>query len=135
MNLQRDIFITETDLERIERLVSGSKRSTNIDRLKSELERALVVPSGEIPSDVVTMNSRIIFRKLDSDDEMEITLVYPSDSDVNARKISILTPVGSALLGLRTGDIIDWPVPSGKICTYRVISVLYQPEADGRYDL
>ncbi|MFA6412862.1 MAG: nucleoside diphosphate kinase regulator [Syntrophales bacterium] len=135
MNLQRDIFITESDLERLDRLVSGSKKSPNTDRLKSELERAVVVTSGEIPSDVVTMNSRIIFKELDSDEEMEITLVYPSESDVNSRKISILTPVGSALLGLRAGDIIDWPLPSGKICTYRVISVLYQPEADGRYDL
>jgi regulator of nucleoside diphosphate kinase len=133
--LQRNIYITENDLERLERLVSGLKSSPNIDRFKLELERAIVVPSEEIPSDVVTMNSRVIFKELNSEDETEITLVYPSDSDVNSRKISILTPVGAALLGLSVGDQIDWPLPTGKIRTYKIIAVLYQPEAAGRHNL
>jgi len=132
--LQRDIYVTDSDLERLERLVSGLKSSPNIERFKSELERAIVVPSEEIPSDVVTMNSRVIFKDLDSEEETEITLVYPSDADVNLGKISILTPVGAALLGLSVGDQINWPLPTGRIRTYKILSVLYQPEAAGQHD-
>jgi len=132
--LQRNIYVTDSDLERLERLVSGLKSSPNIERFKSELERAIVVPSEEIPSDVVTMNSRVIFKDLDSEEETEITLVYPSDADVNLGKISILTPVGAALLGLSVGDQINWPLPTGRIRTYKILSVLYQPEAAGQHD-
>jgi regulator of nucleoside diphosphate kinase len=132
--LQRNIYVTDSDLERLERLVSGLKSSPNIERFKLELERAIVVPSEEIPSDAVTMNSRVIFKELDSEEETEITLVYPSDANVNSGRISILTPVGAALLGLSVGDQIDWPLPTGKIHTYKIVSVLYQPEAAGQHD-
>ena len=135
MKRPKTIYITERDWDRLERMVSGAGKAPNIAKLRNELDQATVVPSEEIPSDVVTMNSRVSFRALDTGEESEITLVYPSDADVNRRRISILAPVGAALIGLRVGDEIEWPLPSGKTRTYRIVSVLFQPEAEGRYDL
>jgi len=132
---KRNIFITEKDMERLEPMVAGAGNHPNIRRLREELERAVIVPSAEIPADVVTMNSRVVFRELETGEETEATLVYPSQADVNQRRISILAPVGAALLGLSAGDEIQWPLPSGKKRTYKIISVLYQPEAAGNYDL
>ena len=132
---KRNIFITEKDMERLEPMVAGAGNHPNIRRLREELERAVIVPSAEIPADVVTMNSRVVFRELETGEETEATLVYPSQADVNQRRISILAPVGAALLGLSAGDEIQWPLPSGKTRTYKIISVLFQPEAEGRYDL
>jgi regulator of nucleoside diphosphate kinase len=131
----RIIFITEKDLERLERLLSGVGHSPNIKKLREELDRATVVRSEDIPSNVVTMNSRVAFKEMDTENESEVTLVYPSDADVNQGKISILAPVGAALLGLSVGDEIKWPLPSGKIRTYKIVSVLFQPEAAGQYEL
>lgn len=132
---KRNIFITEKDMERLEPMVAGARNHPNIRRLREELERAVIVPSAEIPADVVTMNSRVVFRELETGEETEATLVYPSQADVNQRRISILAPVGAALLGLSAGDEIQWPLPSGKKRTYKIISILYQPEAAGNYDL
>lgn len=135
MKRPKTIYITESDWDRLERLMSGAGKAPNIAKLRSELDEATVVPSEEIPSDVVTMNSRVSVQELDTGEKSEITLVYPSDADVNRRRISILAPVGAAILGLRVGDEIEWPLPSGKTRTYRIVSVLFQPEAEGRYDL
>lgn len=135
VKLPKNIYVTENDFDRLERLLSGVGNSPNINRLREELERATVVRSEDIPPHVVTMNSKVSFREADTDAESEITLVYPSDADVNRKRISVLTPVGSALIGLSVGDEIEWPLPSGKIRAYKIISVLYQPEAAGRYDL
>lgn len=131
----RNIYITEKDLERLEPMVAGAGNHPNIRRLREELERAVVVPSAEIPADVVTMNSRVVFREMEAGTEEEVTLVYPAQADVNRKRISILAPVGAALLGLSAGDEIAWPLPSGKTRTYKIITVLYQPEAAGNYDL
>lgn len=135
MKRPKTIYITERDWERLERMVSGAGKAPNIAILRNELDQATVVPSEKIPSDVVTMNSRVSFQELDTGEKSEITLVYPSDADINRRRISILAPVGAALIGLRVGDEIEWPLPSGKTRTYKIISVLFQPEAEGRYDL
>ncbi len=129
MEPTKNIYITENDFERLERLLAGLKSSPNIERLKLELERAIVMPADKIQSHVVTMNSTVVFKEVDTEQEEAITLVYPSDSDVNARRISILTPVGSALLGLSVGDEIEWPLPSGQIRTYKVIAVLNQSKS------
>jgi len=135
MKRPKTIYITERDWERLERMVSGAGKAPNIAKLRNELDQATFVPSEKIPSDVFTMNSRVSFQELDTGEKSEITLVYPSDADINRRRISILAPVGAALIGLRVGDEIEWPLPSGKTRTYKIISVLFQPEAEGRYDL
>jgi regulator of nucleoside diphosphate kinase len=97
------------------------------------LEKAYVVAPAEIPADVVTMNSEVAVRDLDSGQEMAFTLVFPSEADVEQRKISILAPVGTAVLGYRVGDIIEWKVPA-RVRNLKIKRVLYQPEAAGDFD-
>jgi regulator of nucleoside diphosphate kinase len=133
--LPEKIYVTERDLERLDRMVSSAGNTPNIMRLREELDRATVVRSEEIPPNVVTMNSRVSFKEMETGEESEITLVYPSDADVGRGRISILAPVGAALLGLSVGDDIEWPLPSGKTRTFKIMSVLFQPEAAGQYDL
>lgn len=130
---ERKVYVTETDLSRLEALVNSSQ-SPNLDLLRDELADATVVKATEVPPDVVTMNSRIKFLDLDTQDEVEITLVYPHAADAGAGKISILAPVGSAVFGLSVGDEIAWPMPGGNR-RLKITSVLFQPEAAGRFDL
>ena len=87
----------------------------------------------EIPATVVTMNSTVRFKVKSLADEFLLTLVYPKDSDAANGKISILTPVGSALLGLSQGDEIEWPKPDGGLLNVRIEEVTYQPERSGEY--
>ena len=128
------IYLTQSDLDRLNDLLeayaagAGGRR---FELLEGELVRAKVVPSDQIPRDVVTMNSRVVFEDEQTGEQRQVTLVYPNDADIDAGKISILVPVGSALLGLRVGQSIDWTLPSGQKRRYRVIAVPYQPEAEG----
>jgi regulator of nucleoside diphosphate kinase len=77
------------------------------------------------------MNSRVIFENETTGEQREVTLVYPQSTDIDAGKISVLVPIGTALLGLRTGESIDWNLPDGKKQRYRIVAVPYQPEAAG----
>jgi regulator of nucleoside diphosphate kinase len=128
------IYLTQDDHDRLSDLVeayaagAGGRR---FDHLEAELLRAKVVPSDQVPRDVVTMNSRVVFEDEQTGERREVTLVYPREADIDAGKISILVPVGSALLGLRVGQSIDWTLPGGQKRRYRVIAVPYQPEAEG----
>jgi regulator of nucleoside diphosphate kinase len=128
------IYLTQDDCDRLSNLLeayaagSGGRR---FDALENELARAIVVPPEQIPKDVVTMNSRVVFEDETTGERREVTLVYPAHADIGAGKISILVPVGSALLGLRIGQSIDWNLPNGQRRRYRVIAVPYQPEAAG----
>ena len=128
------IYLTQDDCDRLSNLLeayaagSGGRR---FDALENELARAIVVPPEQIPKDVLTMNSRVVFEDETTGERREVTLVYPAHADIGAGKISILVPVGSALLGLRIGQSIDWNLPNGQRRRYRVIAVPYQPEAAG----
>lgn len=93
------------------------------EALDIELSRADIVPDKNIPADAVAMGSQVTFVDLDSNEEKTINLVYPNEADVTQMKISILSPVGSALIGLRIGGNIDWPVPQGKVRRLKVIAV------------
>lgn len=97
------------------------------EALDIELGRADIVQSIEVPRDAVTMGSTVTFIDLDSNEEKTIQLVYPNEADVAQMKISILSPVGSALIGLRIGGEIDWPVPLGKVRRLKV-SAVRQPK-------
>ena len=134
MQTKRKIYVTEVDLQRLERIVESSSSPT-LELLNDEISQATVVRSEDVPPDVVTMNSRVKFLDLDSGEEVEVTLVYPGDADVPSGKISITAPVGAAVFGLSVGDEIEWPVPSGKKRRLKVTAVLFQPEAVGRFDL
>lgn len=102
-----------------------------IAELESELARARVVEPRDMPPTVVTMNSTVRFKIESSNDEFELTLVYPKDIDSTGKTISILAPVGSALLGLSQGDEIEWPKPGGGVLRVQIKEVTYQPERSG----
>lgn len=135
MNTKPKLVISSLDMERLEKLLDSLPGSAFPGRqeLEAELTRAEVVDPRDIPPNVVTMNSTVRFKVQSSSQEFELTLVYPKDIDDSGRKISILAPVGSALLGLSQGDEIDWPKPGGGMLRVRIEEVTYQPERTGEY--
>ena len=135
---ERTIYITEYDMKRLRELIIEAKRldrhNEYLESLEGELSRGTVVAPTEIPPDVVTMNSRVDLVDLDTGEEMVCTLVFPNEADVAQSKISVLAPIGTAMLGYRVGDTFEWKVPDG-IRRLQIKSVLYQPEAAGDYHL
>lgn len=123
------IYLTQEDLDRLLKLVELP--GNRWEMLERELVRATVVPRENIPADVVTMNSRVVFENETTGERREVTLVYPGNSDIDAGKISVLVPVGTALLGLRVGQSIDWELPGGEKQRFRIVKVPFQPEAAG----
>ena len=132
-----EIMVTELDVDRLTRLLDvlppGQRAAAQ--GLEAELARAHVVDPAAIPSDVVTMNTRVLFEDEDTGKQSEAVLAYPHGTGANGSAISILAPVGTALLGLRAGQSIDWPMPSGRCKRLRVVKVVYQPEAAGDFHL
>ncbi len=124
------IYLTQNDLDRLMKLVEADA-GKRLGKLESELVRANVVPREKMPKDVVTMNSRVIFQNETTGERREVTLVYPMNADIGAGKISVLVPIGTALLGLRVGQSIDWELPGGEKQRYRIVEVPFQPEAAG----
>lgn len=129
--MSRKIYITETDKRKLQKLINEAiqdniQNEELMSDLIRELDRADVVKKADLPRDVITMDSRVLL-VLDGSEE-EISLVYPHESDVSDNKISVLSPIGTAILGYREGDTIEWKVPSG-VTTIKVKKVLYQPEA------
>ena len=137
MTTAPSIILTRLDVQRLERLIDGLDESTpGVAALQDELDRAdTVVGHEEVPAGVVTMNSRVHCREQGSGKDYHLTLVYPKDANADEGKISILAPVGSALLGLQAGQHIDWPAPGGKTLKLELIEVEYQPEAAGDFEL
>jgi regulator of nucleoside diphosphate kinase len=136
---RRKIYITQTDLQRLCRVVAseldlndGSNR--HLTELIAELERAEVVLSDEIPDDVVTMNSTVVLRDLDTGESETYTLVYPNHANIARNRLSVLAPVGTAILGYQVGDVVRWRVPAG-VRRLRVEEVVFQPERVGAFDL
>ena len=134
------IYITAADRDRLSKLIgamsaSGSGQSQEyLDRLAEELDRAEIVTPQNLPHDVITMRSRVRLRDLDSGKEMVYALVFPNEADLGKGNISVLAPIGTAMLGYRVGDTIEWDVPAGRR-RLRVEEVLYQPEAAGDHHL
>lgn len=131
----RDISITEFDLRRLTELLEvsiafRSKDGEHLLALQKELDRARQVKPGGIPADVVTMNLRVRLKFLDKGEERVVTLVFPADADAAQDRISILAPIGTAILGYRATDVLEWRVPAG-LRTLRIEEVLYKPEAAG----
>jgi regulator of nucleoside diphosphate kinase len=127
------LTITRLDLQRLEHLLDSLEDfGPGAVALQAELDRADVVGHDEVPAGVVTMNSRVHCREESSGKDYHLTLVYPQDAGGDG-KVSILAPVGSALLGLSVGQHIDWTAPSGKVLKLTLLAVEYQPEAAGEY--
>ncbi|MEO9163908.1 MAG: nucleoside diphosphate kinase regulator [Casimicrobiaceae bacterium] len=117
-------IITESDFALLYDLASH-------EHLADELDNAEVVDSRRIPPDVVTMNSRLLFKDQTTGETREVTIVFPQDADAPNGKVSVLAPVGTALLGLAENQSIVWPFPDGSKRCLRVLEVIYQPESDG----
>jgi regulator of nucleoside diphosphate kinase len=135
----RTIHITKFDMDRLLELIDGLRSTPksakmDLDLLERELHRAILCDPQNIPKDVITMNSKVSFTDTESGEKMTYTLVFPSSANISDFKLSILAPLGIALLGYRKGDIIEWVVPSG-VKTIRVDEIIYQPEASGDYNL
>lgn len=136
--MARSIYITEDDHDRLNRLLEGARQRrwkdlAHVEQLDAELDRAQILPPDQIPPDVVTMHSKVALRDLDTDAEIVMTLVFPHEANVDEGKVSVLAPLGTAVLGYRTGDTIEWQVPAGTR-RLQVERVLYQPEAALRND-
>ena len=137
--MDRKIFITTTDAERLRNLIQDMKNPNDHERiylklLKEELLRAEVVEPQKIPRDIVTMNSLVKFRDMETREVYMYSIAYPANSDFEKGRISVLAPIGMALLGYRVGDVVEWPVPAG-MRRLKVEEVLFQPEAAGQYEL
>ncbi|MBP7677110.1 MAG: nucleoside diphosphate kinase regulator [Thermoanaerobaculia bacterium] len=132
---ERNIYVTSDDRKRLQALLSRPTEAMDRDDvsgLVGELQRAVVVPASEIPPDVITMNTRARLLDLDQRTTLDYTVVYPEDADFAAGRISVVAPIGAAMLGYRVGDEIEWVVPSGPR-RLRVEAILYQPESAGDF--
>lgn len=118
-----DLLISMDDYVRLREIVGDHD-------LAEELDRAIVVPLDRIPEDVVIMNSRLIYVDENAGTRREVELVFPDEADPWAGRVSVLAPVGCALLGLRVGQSIDWNLPNGHVHRLRVEKVLRQPRSD-----
>ena len=135
MTTKPQLIISSLDAERLEALLDSLPNAAfpGSAELEAELARAKIVKPELVPPTVVTMNSTVKFTVEGSSEEFCLTLVYPKDMDVKGGCISILAPVGSALLGLSQGDQIEWPKPSGGKMKVRIAEITYQPERAGEF--
>ena len=132
------IYVTSQDKQRLEDLLmeveaSDPRKHGDLKALTEELHRAIIVDPKDVPSDVITMNSRAEMRDLESGETVAFTLVFPSEANIDEEKISVLAPIGAGMLGYRVGDEFEWNVPGG-LRRMKVIKVHYQPEAAGDFD-
>jgi len=132
----RSIYITSDNHRRLQQLLMRASSNQDRDRealqdLERELNRAQVVPPPEVPSDVVTMHSQARVLDLDTGEEMLFRLVFPEEANVDTGQLSVLAPLGTAILGYRAGDTFKWTVPAG-VRNLKILEVLYQPEANQR---
>lgn len=130
----RTIHVTESDMHRLRDLIRSARSGDSRDQhylsvLESELDQAVVLSPDQIAPDVVTMNSRARLR--DGRRTWVMTLVFPELADPEAGNISVLAPLGAAILGCRVGQPVKFRVPGGETRSCDILSVLYQPEAAG----
>ena len=138
MKKKPDITISTLDLDRLYDLIESLPNKKNIpgiDELEKELDRAQSLDPKNMPPSIVTMNSTVKFIIQSTQKEFELTLVYPKDIDETSSKVSILAPVGSALLGLSIGEEIEWPKPGGGNLKVRIKDITFQPERSGNYHI
>lgn len=128
----RPIIITEIDHNRLNEMLSSEfakavEPSAHLDDLTTELRRAQIVEPEGVPGDVITMNSTVVLRDLDTEERETYTLVFPDDADIADGRLSVLAPVGTAILGQYVGDDLRWRVPGGWR-RLKIEKIIYQPE-------
>jgi len=127
------IIINAADHEELSCAVATLRRLSErgyaeVSSLREELARAEIVAPNDTPTEVITMNSRAEVLDLDSGERMKLAVVFPRDANIEQGKISILAPLGTALIGQRVGDEIEWPVPYGRR-RLKILAIVFQPEA------
>lgn len=132
----QSIQVTGPDMQRLRHLLSGShgissRDEGHFDTLEQELERAIELEVSDTPPDLITMHTRVRVSDFESGKSREYTLVYPWEADVTTNKVSVLAPLGTALLGYREGAQLQWRMPGG-VRRLHVDKILYQPEAAQR---
>lgn len=135
MSAKQQLMMTKSDHDDLESLFFSELAMAFGDKpylqsLRQEMNRAMIMSPDEIPSDVVTMNSTVNIRDIHSQELSTYTLVYPKDADIASGKLSVLAPIGTAILGYKEGDVVQWQVPSGLV-KFRIEEVVFQPERDG----
>ena len=118
----QSLTITQSDFQKISLMIQNLDLPI-AELLEEELGRASIVADEKAGQGFVSMNSRVRFKDLDIKKESEVTLVYPHEANLEEQKISILAPMGAALIGLRVGQQIEWPLPNGKARKIQVLAV------------
>lgn len=134
------MWLTEHDYNRLRHLLVQLTRESRtmhagMETLEEILDLARIVRPEAVPQNVVTMNSRVLFQDTGTGEKESVVIVYPSEADASDGKISVLSPVGAAMLGLEEGAEAELPLPRGETRRIRIVEVLYQPEAEGHYAL
>lgn len=132
------IIVNKVDYSRIHQCINIARRQNTIgvneaEALLNELHSAVIVEPQEVPYDVVTMNSIVRISFLNSAKTLQFRIVYPDSANIRENKISIFSPVATALIGYRVGDEVEWIVPSG-LTKIRIDEIVYQPEAAGDFN-
>ncbi len=135
---EQTLIFSDYDVERLEEMLDGYRFATakrnSVAALADELSKGNVVPASKVPADVVTLNSRIVLHDLDKETRMEVTLVLPAAANFAEGRLSVASPIGTAVLGYTEGDIIEWQVQSG-MKRIQIEKLLYQPERAGDFHL
>ncbi len=139
MRTEQNTRITDRDAARLARIVEDLLRRASAigngaEALHDTLDSARIIPSAEIGSDVVTMNSEVTVEDAKSGDRQTVRLAYPEQADPGKGHVSVLSPLGTAILGARAGDKVSFETPVGERWI-RVAGIRFQPEAAGQYDL
>ena len=138
-NIMKKVTLTKNDYTRIYKAITDAKNSKTInsneaEKLLSELSKAEIVSSEKIDKDVVTMNSEVKLFFENTQKEQSFKIVYPQDANLKENKISIFSPIATALIGYKIGGEIEWIVPGG-MTKIKIVDLIYQPEAAGDFDL
>jgi regulator of nucleoside diphosphate kinase len=133
------IYITEYDMTRLEEVLAIAAKNAkrdfkHLEGLTKELMKAEIVDSTEIPPNVITMNSKVLLDDLENNQRKEYILVFPKEADIEQNKVSVLSPLGTAMIGCRVGHILRVKTPTGER-RMKVQKILYQPEKAGDYHL
>jgi len=136
MNKKR-IIVNSRDFTKLTQIINDTHAhggNQYLKNLAAELSNAILLDPENIPPDVITMNSKVEFTDVSESGKFVYTIVYPEDADTENGRLSVLAPIGIALLGYRAGDTVTWKVPAG-IKKFQIEKILYQPEANGDYHL
>lgn len=133
------LIINRLDYARIKKSINDARQSGSIsnreaEKLMAELDAAEIVDPEAIPNNIVTMNSIVKVSFLHNGKQVQFQIVYPDQANLKEKKVSIFSPVATALIGYKVGDEVDWVVPTG-LTRIRIDEIIYQPEAAGDYEL